>query len=109
MAKFEVYRDRSGYFRFRLKANNGQTIIASEAYTTKMACNNGVYSVKLNSNKQGRYSRLASNKGKVYFNLKASNGQVIGTSEIYSSKSALENGIKVVKEVSEDAEIVELD
>lgn len=43
---FEVYQDKSGEYRFRLKAANGQIIAASEGYTTKAACLNGVESVK---------------------------------------------------------------
>ncbi|MBE5800367.1 MAG: DUF1508 domain-containing protein [Clostridiales bacterium] len=47
--KFEVYRDHSGEYRFRLKATNGQTIATSEGYTTKAACLNGVESVRKNA------------------------------------------------------------
>jgi uncharacterized protein YegP (UPF0339 family) len=48
-AKFEVFKDASGQFRFRLVAPNGETIAASEAYTTKDACMNGIKSVKTNA------------------------------------------------------------
>jgi uncharacterized protein YegP (UPF0339 family) len=41
------------------------------------------------------------------FNLKATNGQVIGTSELYESTAARENGIESVKKNAPDAEIVE--
>ena len=46
---FELYEDASGQFRFRLKAGNGQTIAASEAYTTKSAAQNGIESVRTNA------------------------------------------------------------
>ncbi|MGH3705257.1 MAG: YegP family protein [Agromyces sp.] len=46
---FELYEDASGHFRFRLKAGNGQTIAASEAYTTKAAAQNGIESVRTNA------------------------------------------------------------
>ncbi|MFC9560314.1 YegP family protein [Agromyces sp. NPDC056965] len=46
---FELYEDASGQFRFRLKAGNGQTIAASEAYTTKAAAQNGIESVRTNA------------------------------------------------------------
>jgi uncharacterized protein YegP (UPF0339 family) len=46
---FELYEDASGQFRFRLKAGNGQTIAASEAYTTKAAARNGIESVRTNA------------------------------------------------------------
>jgi len=47
--KFEVYTDKAGEFRFRLKATNGQVIAISEGYTTMKNCMNGVESVKKNA------------------------------------------------------------
>ncbi len=47
--KFEVYLDKAGEYRFRLKAPNGQNIAASEGYKTKASCLNGVESVKKNA------------------------------------------------------------
>lgn len=49
LPKFEVYTDKKGEFRFRLKAKNGQNICASEGYTTVKACLNGVKSVGKNA------------------------------------------------------------
>ncbi|HYZ99508.1 MAG TPA: YegP family protein [Acidimicrobiales bacterium] len=47
--KFELYTDRSGKFRFRLKASNGQIIASSEAYNSKASALNGIESVKKNA------------------------------------------------------------
>ena len=47
--KFEIYADKAGEFRFRLKATNGQVIAVSEGYTTMASCVNGVESVKKNA------------------------------------------------------------
>ena len=47
--KFEVYSDKAGKYRFRLKAGNGETIASGEAYETKAAALNGVESVKRNA------------------------------------------------------------
>ncbi len=47
--KFEVYTDKAGEFRFRLKARNGKIIAASEGYTAKASCLNGVESVRKNA------------------------------------------------------------
>ena len=47
--KFEVYADKSGEFRFRLKARNGEVIAASEGYKAKASCLNGVESVRKNA------------------------------------------------------------
>lgn len=97
MGKFEMYTDKRGEYRFRLKAANGQNILASEGYKAKSGCENGIASVKKNAPDDSKYERLESKSGQPYFNLKASNGQVIGTSETYSSSAAMENGIESVK------------
>ena len=47
--KFEVYTDKGGEFRFRLKARNGEVIAASEGYKAKASCLNGVESVRNNA------------------------------------------------------------
>ncbi|MBO6302078.1 MAG: YegP family protein [Ruminiclostridium sp.] len=47
--KFEIYSDKAGEFRFRLKARNGQIIAVSDGYTSKANCKNGIESVKKNS------------------------------------------------------------
>ena len=47
--KFEMYEDKSGEFRFRLKARNGQIIAVSEGYSAKAGCLNGIESVKRNA------------------------------------------------------------
>ena len=46
--KFEIYLDKKGEFRFRLKARNGEPIAASEGYTAKPGCKNGIESVRKN-------------------------------------------------------------
>ena len=60
MAKFEIYKDSQGKFRFRLQANNGQNIIASQGYTTKTSCLNGIQSVKKNSQNGTNFEQLRS-------------------------------------------------
>ena len=47
--KFEIYADKKGEFRFRLKAKNGQIIATGEGYTTIKACKNGVASIQKNA------------------------------------------------------------
>lgn len=47
--KFEVYQDRAGKYRFRLKASNGQVIATGEAYESKASCLKGVASVQKNA------------------------------------------------------------
>lgn len=47
--KFEMYTDKAGEFRFRLKARNGQIIAVSEGYKKKASCLNGIESVRKNA------------------------------------------------------------
>ncbi len=47
--KFEMYTDKAGQFRFRLKARNGEIIATSEGYKAKASCVNGIESVKKNA------------------------------------------------------------
>ena len=47
--KFELYQDKAGQYRFRLKARNGKIIGVSEGYTGKAGCLNGIESVKHNA------------------------------------------------------------
>lgn len=105
MGKFEIKTRKNGEFQFNLKANNGQIILTSEGYTTKSACNNGIESVKKNSQYDGRFKRLEAKNGKPYFNLTAINGQIIGTSEMYENTSGMETGIESVKKNASDADI----
>ncbi len=94
--KFEIYKDKKGEFRFRLKAGNGEIILASEGYKDKSGAMNGVQAVKKNSDLLARFERKTSAAGKHYFVLKAANHQVIGASEQYSSEDACDKGIKSV-------------
>lgn len=103
-----MYQDARNEYRFRLKAGNGQTILASEGYSAKAGCLNGIESVRTNSQDDSKYDRKKSSNGKHYFNLKASNGQIIGTSEMYESSSGMENGIESVKTNAPKATIEEV-
>ena len=47
--KFEIYKDKAGEFRFRLKATNGQVIATGEGYSSHANCLNGINSVKKNA------------------------------------------------------------
>ena len=50
--KFEVYVDKAGEFRFRLKAKNGEIIATGEGYKAKASCLNGIESVRKNADSE---------------------------------------------------------
>lgn len=102
--KFEVYTDKKGETRFRLKASNGQIILASEGYKAKRSAMNGIASVQKNAQSEARFEKKQTKTG-FRFNLKATNGQVIGTSETYNTERARDNGIASVMKNAPGAKI----
>ncbi len=106
---FELFQsEKSGEFYFRLKAKNGQIILSSQGYTTKAACQNGIDSVKKNSQDETRFEKKETEKGKFRFNLKSSNGQVVGSSQNYESEAGRDNGVQSVMTNAKDAEVKDL-
>jgi uncharacterized protein YegP (UPF0339 family) len=97
MGWFELKKASDGQFLFNLHASNAQVILTSELYKAKSGAQNGIESVQKNSPNDSQYERKTSTDGKHYFVLKAKNHEVIGTSQRYSSASAMEDGIASVK------------
>ena len=98
---FEIFNTESGKFAFRLKAANGQIILASQTYENKAGAENGVISVIENAS-EANFEKHTAKDDSPYFNLKAANGQVIGKSEMYNSEAARDNGIaSVIKNAAE--------
>ena len=137
--KFELYYDKSGDYRFRLKARNGSIIAKSQGYTNKINCLNGIESVRKNAltdviidenalaDEQpvlfaleeaaplattapssvtednpntvlmGKFYIKQAKDGSYMFNLKASNGEIIATSDMYSSLEKCKKGIASVQ------------
>ncbi|MDH3497999.1 MAG: YegP family protein [Gemmatimonadota bacterium] len=105
--KFALKQTSAGKFMFNLKAGNGQIILTSESYASKSGAMGGIESVRTNAGMDERYDRRTSTSGKPYFVLLAANKEPIGRSEMYSSASAMENGIKSVKENAPTAKVEE--
>jgi hypothetical protein len=106
MAKFEVYQSgKNKDFRFRLKADNGQTILSSEPYKTRAACVNGIESVKKNSKDPKRINKVVTPNKLFRFAVVAGNNEVIGISQNYKSESGRDNGIDSLKRNAVKAEV----
>jgi uncharacterized protein YegP (UPF0339 family) len=106
--KFELKKSTDGKFIFNLKAGNGEVILSSETYNSKQSAQTGIEAVKQYTPLESHYERKTSTRGERYFILKAPNREIIGTSEMYSSSQAMENGIKAVKETAPTASISDL-
>lgn len=106
--KFEIKTDKAGKFRFNLLASNGQVVLSSEAYERKASCLSGVESVRKHSAEDRFFQRTIGAKGKYHFNLKAANGEIIGTSQMYTSSDGMENGIGSVRMHAPMAPVIEV-
>lgn len=84
-ARFKIAKDAGGKHYFHLHAANGAIVLRSERYETLGAALNGAFSVTDNGISATRYQMLTAASGGTYFNIVAANGQVIATSEVYSS------------------------
>lgn len=106
--KFELYQDKAGEFRFRLKSGNGGNIGSSEGYKTKAAALKGIESVRTNAGEEQQYAFFEGQNDKVYFKLKAKNHQIILSSQGYAAESGAKKGVKSVMKNAPDAALVEV-
>jgi len=94
-ARVEVLQGESGQFRFNMFAKNGQIVVSSEQYTTEAAAFNGAFAVQSEGQSAAAYTVKANSSGTgFYFNVKAQNGQVIGTSQQYTTKASAEAAVR---------------
>lgn len=106
--KFQIFKGSNGYsYYFRLRAANGEIVLASEAYNSKDACKGGITSVKVHAPFDSQYDRI-NGIGTYRFNLKAFNNEIIGRSESYNSSGARDIGIAAVKRDAPNAPIEDL-
>ena len=131
MPKFQIYKDNSGKYRFRLRADNNKIIAIGEAYEQYTSCLNGIKSIQKNSKAPIEDTTVGGQRfsnpkfqvykdidGKFRFRLSARNGEIIAdSSEGYETKDACLNSINVVgqsntaeiKDLTESNETVALD
>ncbi len=109
---FIIKTAKDGQTYFTLTAGNGEPIGKSEMYKTKASAENGIASVQKNApnaeadgEKNPKFATKEGKDGQTYFNLTATNGEIILSSEGYTSKSGALNGIESVKKNAPIAEI----
>jgi len=102
---FVIEKGSTGKFRFNLRAGNNEIILTSETYEAKAGAETGIASVRRNSQDPARFDSKTAKDGSPYFVLKAGNGEIIGTSEMYSSTAAKDNGIASVVTNAPDAKV----
>ena len=96
-AQFELKKAKNGKHYFTLLATNGEVILTSQMYASRAGARKGIASVQANAGSEERYERRQGKGGKSHFVLKSRNNRVIGASETYSIKAAMEKGIQSVR------------
>lgn len=86
-ARFDVFRGVDGDFYFALHAANGAQVLQSQGYSSEASALNATFSVASFGTDAEQYDVREAANGGYYFNIMANNGQVIGTSEVYSTRS----------------------
>jgi len=96
-AYFETFEGLDGRHYFNLMAGNGENVLRSQGYVKAASADAGIAAVLTNGNDKRNFAVLEAANGDWYFNLAAQNGEVIGTSELYASKSGAERGARTVR------------
>src|SRR5580765_740267 len=86
-AHFETFVGKDGKTYFDLVAGNGQNVLRSQGYASSAGAKKGARSVVANGPDTSAYDVLEASDHTWYFNLTADNGEIIGTSQMYTTKS----------------------
>ncbi|MBV8757580.1 MAG: YegP family protein [Deltaproteobacteria bacterium] len=96
-ARVQVEVGAGGTFHWNLFAKNGEVVLASESYTTEAAAWNGAFAVQDAAQIATNFTVKTSTDGRFYFTLTAENGQVVGVSQMYTTRESAQTGIAAVQ------------
>jgi uncharacterized protein YegP (UPF0339 family) len=105
---FEIGRTADGRYLFNLKSANDHIILTSQAYEGKESVKDGIAAVRQNAPFAERFEERSGHDGRPYFVLTAGDSQVIGRSQMYSSREAMRKGIASVRRNGPIAQTVDL-
>ena len=97
--RIEIFIGEDAQFYFRVIANNNEKLLRSEGFTRRAAAEDGIESAKAHGVDAKNYELFQAKNGEWMFNLVAKNGETIGTSETYTSKSGAERGLTTLQQV----------
>jgi hypothetical protein len=108
MGKFEVFTGRNQQLYFHLKAPNNEIIGTSEGYSQKQSAIKGIESVRLNSQKEERFTIFLGNDNRYYFRLQAANNEIILHSQGYKDRNGAVVGKNAVKQYAPTAQAYDI-
>ena len=105
-ARVEVTPGAASSFHWNLFAKNGEIVLSSEAYTTEASAWNGAFAVQDASAVATNFVVKTATDGRFYFTLTAENGQVVGVSQMYTTKESAQTGIASVQTVLRGLDLI---
>ena len=105
-ARVEVTPGASATVHWNLFAGNGQIVLSSEAYSTEASAWNGAFAVQDASAVATNFVVKQGTDGRFYFTLTAENGQVVGVSQMYTTKESAQRGIASVQTVLRGLDLI---
>jgi len=105
---FEIYKDKAGEFRWRLKTAGGDIIAVPEsAYTSHANVKSAIESIRKHADKLK--AEVYQDKGKEFrWRLKATNGQVMArASDGHKDKAAAEKAVETLRAGAKDAAVID--
>lgn len=101
----ELFRSEgNSKYYFNLVAKNHEIILSSQGYGTRTSALKGILAVLENAGSSANFDVKKARNGDYYFNLLAGNNKIIGTSQLYSTKSNAKRGVTAVIGACEDYE-----
>ena len=104
--RVEVAAGASGTYHFNLFAQNGQVVLSSEAYASEAAAWNGAFAVQDASLVATNFAIKTATDGRFYFTLTADNGQIVGMSQMYTTKESAQTGITAVQSLLRGMDLI---
>jgi hypothetical protein len=108
MGTFTVIKENDGTYFVTLKAKNGRTILSGSKHLSKLACKNGIETIRANAIDNLKYEYKKTYDGKFYFRLKSVSGEVLGNSELFETADNRNVGIETLKKTAPLAVVIDL-
>lgn len=105
---FEVYRDKGGAFRFRLKDADGGVVLSSDSYQSRARCLRAIGKVRDCSVRDACYERTKTDAGKFLFRIRAADHHIIARSPWYHTASRRDAALATVRQKAADVDVKEL-
>lgn len=107
MGYFVLKKGKDGSFSFSLHATDKASLLDSESYDSKDAVSNAIESMRTIASFSSRFNHKRSDDNRHYFVVLAANDTVMGTSPMYDTMDAMEQGIEIVMQCAPSAKTVD--